>query len=234
MGADVTAIEKFVDAIDREVARRKVELGLLWGQVAEFSGLTDEELEKARLRYTLTIKSAIVMLYSHWEGCIKAIAKKYLKFVADRELRHELLLPNFIALSLKKDLKTVAQSKAIKVDLQFYQKYANVQKQIFMQSDDFITDTGNLNQKCLTEIFGVLGLSSDQFEEKASIIDFVLVKQRNAIAHNGYCNEDELSVQNYKRAHESIIELFDMFSDAIKEAVRNEHYKLAPSLRTSD
>lgn len=230
MSADVTSIEKFVDAIDGEVARRKLELGFLWGKVDEFSGLTDEELKKARLRYTLTIKCAIVMLYSHWEGCIKTIAKQYLKFVADRELRHELLLPNFIALSMKKELKTVAQAKAIKVDLQFYQKYADVQKQIFMQSDDFITNTGNLNQKCLIEIFGVLGLSSDQLEDKASIIDALLLKRRNAIAHNGYCNEDELSVQNYKITHESIIELFDIFSDVIKEAVRKEQYKLAPSL----
>ena len=58
----------------------------------------------------------------------------------------------------------------------------------------------------------------------------LLLKRRNAIAHNGYCNEDELSVQNYKITHESIIELFDIFSDVIKEAVRKEQYKLAPSL----
>lgn len=234
MDTDLRAIEQFEDEIDEEIACRKRELGLLWFQVDKFASLSDEELNKERLRYVLTIKSAIVMLYSHWEGCIKSLARKYLRFVAARGLKHELLLPNFIALSMKKDLKTVAQSKAIKFDLQFYQKYANTQQQFFMQSDDFIADTGNLNHKCLIEIFDVLGLSCALLENKNTDIDIPLVRLRNIIAHNGLCNENQLSVQNYKASHDSIIALIDMFSYVIKDSARKERYKLAPSLLPSD
>ena len=57
------------------------------------------------------LRSAVAMIYAHWEGFINLCATSYVQYVAMQRLKHDELAPNFLALAIRPILMNAFQSK---------------------------------------------------------------------------------------------------------------------------
>ncbi|MEE4355707.1 MAG: MAE_28990/MAE_18760 family HEPN-like nuclease [Desulfococcaceae bacterium] len=181
------SLEKFLDQLDNELAWREKEIDLLKKRISESDLDTD-------------LRAGVVLLYAHWEGFVKSVINKYIKFVASKRLRLDELDDCFIALALKKECRELQESKktavyikAVEFMLNRLSEQANIPYEKGDKKENKNLDekekvdekeikTSNLKFKVLKEFLLTIGLTwpSDELNEKR--IDF-LVNTRNDIAH---------------------------------------------------
>jgi len=88
-----STVEDLYDFMSDELWWRRKELDDIKWLIQKNSG--SESKKKVLLR------SAITMLYAHWEGFIKNVSKAYINFVAKRRFKYAELSSNFLALALR-------------------------------------------------------------------------------------------------------------------------------------
>lgn len=82
------------DVLSKELAWRKRELTSVF-----------DEIQKARRHMQpVLLRSAVCLLYAHWEGFVRTAATAYVELVARRRLRIGELKYGFVALSLRAEL----------------------------------------------------------------------------------------------------------------------------------
>jgi len=171
------------------------------------------------------LRALVAICYAHWEGYVKFSARKYLEHVALRRIQYQNLnrqffrnyfLPRLAALSASKT--SIAERCAL-VD-----EILNSSDHRFSQVDDNLINTkANLNSEVFTDICLVCGLSVESFADKATFIDIVLLKRRNAIAHG----EDTLvSLDELDTITADTIMLMRAFGDALENQVVLQSYKV--------
>lgn len=171
------------------------------------------------------LRALVAICYAHWEGYVKFSARKYLEHVALRRIQYQKLnrqffrnyfLPRLAALSTSKT--SIAERCAL-VD-----EILNASDRRFSQVDDNLINTkANLNSEVFTDICLVCGLSVESFADKATFIDIVLLKRRNAIAHG----EDTLvSLDELDTITADTIMLMRAFGDALENHVVLQSYKV--------
>ena len=157
------------------------------GAVYEGRKEADDTLRLTPVSYThlnTALRSGIAMLYAHWEGMIKNIATAYLSFVANQRLQYKELKNNFWSIAIKNDLlgfdetrKSSRHNKIIKNIRNMEDKRANI------PYEDVIKTKSNLNSGVFMEIMETIGLDYSQYEGNFKLLDEVLLKMRNQIAH---------------------------------------------------
>ncbi|MDN6983467.1 MAE_28990/MAE_18760 family HEPN-like nuclease [Vibrio cholerae] len=85
-------IEAFINLINEDLVWRKKEISDLL-----FLHNEDNNL--------LILKSAILLMYSHWEGYVKNISKQYLTLISDLDLDLNKLGMNFEAIDIKAEIR---------------------------------------------------------------------------------------------------------------------------------
>lgn len=204
--------ENFIDLIDKEIAWRKKELSLLKGNVKENSP-----------NYKTHLRSAIVLLYAHWEGFVKNSCELYLSYIKTQKLNYNELSENIIALSLKYNLKDFEQSNKSTIHCQIVDFLLNNLNQRATIPDNDIIKTGsNLNSTILKEILTTVGLDYKEYELKNNLLDSVLLKNRNSIAHGEYIELNEL---NYNELYSDILTIMDDIKNRLSNSIVLEEFK---------
>ena len=151
-------------------------------------------------RELLKSKSIILFLYSHWEGYIKNITKKYLLFVSNCNIRCDELTNNFSAILLKghfqsafesKDSLTISNQKAFldKLDQVRLSNFTIPSSIMVEQNKKFIDSHNNLTLKNLNSILSIVDIPNISFqEEHKDYLGERLVNQRNGIGHGNKIN----------------------------------------------
>lgn len=207
----VYTFDNLIDALQADLAWRRKELKILNDRIPK----EDTPFQHAALR------SAVPLLYAHWEGYVKNAADAYLQFVSRRFLKHSELKTQFIALSLfkrrgKVEVRSLSeQTEAIEFLLQEYEKKANI------PTKNVINTGYNLWYETLEEIMNVLGLDYKIVADKKDLIDD-LVDARNNIAHGMYLRVDLLT---YTILHEDIIKLMEAIKTEIENSAISEAYR---------
>ncbi len=80
----------------------------------------------------------------------------------------------------------------------------------------------NLSSEVLKEITYILGLDYEEYETEAKVIDEILLKNRNEVAHGKY---SVIDVEQFIELHKTIIHLLDLFSNQISNAASTKAYK---------
>lgn len=204
--------ENFIDAIDAEIVWRKKELSYLKGNV------------KANNPYYKThLRIGIVLLYAHWEGFVKNACEFYLTYLKSLRLQYDELTENIIAFSLKNSLNEFEHTNKSTIHCQIIDFLLNKLNQRANVPNDNIIKTGsNLNSSILKEILTTIGLDYSNYELKNHLIDTVLLKNRNSIAHGEYI---ELGEVDFYDLHSEIISIMDDIKNRLSNMVIMEAYK---------
>ncbi|HYM94278.1 MAG TPA: MAE_28990/MAE_18760 family HEPN-like nuclease [Chitinophagaceae bacterium] len=171
-------------------------------------------LEKAKDTSTQgsLIRAGITLLYAHWEGFIKESAYCYYNFVTIQGFQLNTLTDNFIAISLKKELNELIESKRIKLQT----KAVSILFAEFSKRGHFPPElplwTANLDFNTFEEYCILLGIDITPFETKRQFIDKKLVQNRHTIAHGKYLKVD---IKSFMEIYSITLVLLKTFKERI-------------------
>lgn len=215
-------LNELEEKIDDELAWRKKELTSIKIDVKESEQREKSEQSKA-------IRIGITMLYAHWEGAIKSFAEFYLVYVSGLHLKYCELKNNFLAIAMKNDLNTFGETKKATVHNKLIDNiYLKKDEESSIPCKNVIKTDSNLKMEVFTEIAATIGIDENPYMLKKMLIDYRLLGNRNKIAHGKrFETLDGIStVSDYLDLHRTVLELIDQFANNIKEAAKNEDYKV--------
>lgn len=209
----IKTIEELQQVLDSDFSWRFKELSILKTNV----GIGGSVAEKANIR------TAIVMLYAHWEGSIKSICEAYLIFVSTRKLKYKELSTCFLAIIMKDKLskceltiKATVHNQAIDFILGSMEDRANIPKR------DIIKTHSNLNSEVFVDILSTIGIDFSPYALKFNQIDSNLVSLRNTVAHGQYVN---LQLPDFETLYADIIGIMSGVKSDIENAASLKSYK---------
>ncbi|PIT21613.1 hypothetical protein BGI36_05660 [Snodgrassella communis] len=210
--AKINSLAHLQDALDRDFAWRKKEISDLKIQC---------ELAPQNI---IMHKSAILLIYAHWEGFIKNAAKNYLEFLNNQKLLCKDMQENFLILHLggvfQEELNYKNFSHRGKILTEFNNSLTCEFK---VCTDKTINTNSNLKSENFKLILEQLGIPKHRFELKFQIIDEKLLQYRNAIAHGETRpNSDICSV--VRDIKDVIVELLNEFHSQILTAAEEKRY----------
>lgn len=211
----IRTTDQLIGKIAEDLVWRRKELTTLRSLVQKFQ---DEPLSSRVL-----IRSAVALLYAHWEGFVKKSSYYYLEYVASHRLPYRKLAPNFIGLTLKSKFAELGASEKIsggnaladffttEMDRQSNVPYRNV-----------VDTKSNLSSKVLIDILDALGFSTSLFDTRMNFIDSNLVNRRNHIAHGAVL---DISVEEYLALHDDVMALIETYRNEVENASVQRHYE---------
>ncbi len=175
------------------------------------------------------LRSAIAVLYAHWEGFIKSVGKAYLEFVSRQKLAHEEMQDCFVALALHQEMSAAEGTRGIESRIRvvdIFRRRMSTRSKIAYENR--VSTKSNLSSRVLNNITRMLGLDFSPYETKSKLIDEQLLRNRNSIAHGEYLIVD---AEEYNGIHEEILSLIDVFGTQIMNAATQGTYKAAQAMQ---
>ena len=179
----------------------------------------DEGLRRVLLR------ALVALCYAHWEGYVRFSAKKYLEHVALRRLKYSELNPQFLRNYFLPRLAAISTSRASVADrCALVDEILNSEATRFSRvNDDLVNTKANLNFDVFSDICIVCGVPPDALADKATFIDVILLKRRNAIAHG---EDTFVAIDDLDEISNDTIGLMRAFGDVLENQVVLRTYKL--------
>lgn len=211
MGKEIVLVSNLLKVLDDEFAWRRKELAVLKAKIPK---------DRNSLQSTM-LRSALPLLYAHWEGFVKPSMSYYLEHVSRKYLKHEELNIKFITLSLQNRMGDLSENdfeKRTKIIQLLFSEYGNRSN---IPHKNIIQTKSNLRFEVLEEILFILDLNDTYIESKKSLIND-LVTTRNHIAH-GQLNL--LDYETFEIFHDDVIGLISYLKTKIENNAVQETYK---------
>ncbi len=211
----IRTLELLSDKLAEDLAWRKKELSAMKSLV--------ESKNLSREKHQVLVRSAVCILYSHWEGFIKLAGNAYLEYVGNKKLTYQELSTNFLALAMKEKLKEAKETHKPSLYIPLCDFFRTELNQRCSLPKDVISTASNLSSEVLEEITVLLGLDFSFYRTKKKLIDEKLLKPRNEIAHGGYLaafDRDE-----YIELHHEVIAMLDRFKNQVENAAIQEEFR---------
>ena len=182
-------------------------------------------LKQEALQKILLLEQGLRFFMPTGEGAIKNIATYYLEYVAMLGLPYGQLKPNFLAITLKNDLKSFELSNKTTI-------HTTVVAEI-IQSDSvkskipiegIVKTNSNLNSEIFVEIMATIGLDCTDYESSYKLIDTVLLEKRNKIAHGERLETIGMDEERYFEIHEKVFALIQLFANQVANAAILKEY----------
>lgn len=203
----IRTTQQLIDRIADDLVWRRKELTELRALAQESDG---------ELRSRVVIRSAVALLYAHWEGFVKKSSAYYLEFVASHRLPYRRLAPNFVGLTLRSKFNELSANEKVSggaILADFF--CTGLDKQSNVPYRNVIDTKSNLSSRVLTDIISALGLDQSQFATRLKFIDSNLVNRRNHIAHG---EEIFVSVAEYLELHDDVMALIETYRNEIENS----------------
>lgn len=203
--------------LDDSIAWRQRELILIKSLV--------ENNQNAPSKLNCYLRSGVTMLYAHWEGFVKEASVAYLNFVSMQRLRYDELAPNFVAFALKSKLDETSRTNRaiIHNEVVKFFFFELSQRSNIPRSSDAIDTESNLKSEVFKNIVHSLGLNYlPQYQTRETLIDRVLLKTRNEVAHGEFIN---IKYRDFIELFDKVTELIRIFRNEISNAAAMGTYK---------
>lgn len=202
------------DLLDKDFAWRVQELTYVRNQVKTSEG-------KA---LPVSIRSAILLLYAHWEGFIKNAGTYYVNYVKNQKLPYKNLITCFVALSAKQKISIFENTNKATIHNQFVEFLKSCDDEIARIEDLNVIKTGsNLNSLILKELLATIGVDFSPFELKSNLIDEQLLNYRNTIAHGEFL---QIQQKDYRNLHDEVFKMMVLIKTEIENAVALDSFKI--------
>ena len=216
----IRSVLELSDALDSDSASRTKELSVLHNLIDPGGGSS----EQVALR-----RSAVPMLYGHWEGFTKHAATAYLELVRRQQGPWRELKSNFLAIGVRGPLKAAADAAKSRCTSEYVKRFDWLVRQIdepvyFSEPAvrDAVSTESNLSSRVLRDVLDTVDIPYDRVVgQKALLIDGSLLEHRNRIAHG---ERVEIDYVTYLQLHELVIELINLLKDAILSRARDREY----------
>jgi hypothetical protein len=209
---------ELIDFIDSDRTWRRRELTNLKLLVTQIRGAHKD----------LVVRSSIVMLSSHWEGFVKCTAKAFINFLVCKGIRYEQLKTNYHVAGLIGIMNgDNSQNKTwCSKDIHVFLTNEIGIKNFFVDEDKYINPKGNLNSDMLKEILYKIGIPEVRFQVYFTIIDSILLKNRNEIAHgeNTAVRGDSLDLEGFLVLYEKIYDLMELYYNELSNHITTDSY----------
>ncbi len=212
----IRTIDELQDYVDKEMSWRRKELSAIKSNI-----FVAKEFAK-----NTALRSGIAILYAHWEGMVKNIATAYLSFVANQRLQYKELKNNFWSIAIKNDLLGFDETRKSSRHNKIIKNIRNMEdKRAHIPYEDVIKTKSNLNSDVFIEIMETIGLDYSQYEGNFKLLDEVLLKMRNEIAHGEKPEYIDLDQDRFNEVYDKIVDMMNMFSTQIMNAACLKEYK---------
>lgn len=212
----IRTIDELQDYVDKEMSWRRKELSAIKSNI-----FVAKEFAK-----NTALRSGIAILYAHWERMIKNIATAYLSFVANQRLQYKELKNNFWSIAVKNDLLGFDETRKSSRHNKIIKNIRNMEdKRAHIPYEDVIKTKSNLNSDVFIEIMETIGLDYSQYEGNFKLLDEVLLKMRNEIAHGEKPEYIDLDQDRFNEVYDKIVDMMNMFSIQIMNAACLKEYK---------
>ena len=196
---------------------------LTW-RLREISDLKSAIRSADRNLKRVLLRSMVAICYAHWEGHVKFSARKYVEHIALRKLMYSELSPQFYRNYFLPRLAALSSSKtSVAERCSLVIEILSSQENRFVKiHDDLINTRANLNSDVISDICLVCDIRGDYFEDKATFIDAILLKRRNAIAHgeDTFVHENDLDDLSNQT-----ISIMRAFSDELDNGAQLDVYR---------
>lgn len=209
----IRTVEQFDELVDEEIGWRKMEMSVVIKSVNNSRGLAQSS----------NLRSAVLVVYAHWEGWVKAVARLYVQYVNSQSVKLSELSDEFLGCALKTKMSSFEETSRASVHNDFASFIRNNMEDSARVSVDLVDTESNLSSSVFLEIVNRLGLSvfPDYITSK-NFIDSNLVHTRNTIAHGEYLPVSREDVVELK---ERVLRLLEMFTDDVRNAVARSMYQ---------
>lgn len=179
----------------------------------------------------LILKSAILLMYSHWEGYVKNISKQYLILVSDLNLDLNDLGFNFEAIDIKGDIKNcLGSSDSLNLinEITFLNKIYDSNGKKFKLPSRFknekdksvINTRDNLNIETFQSFLKIIGVYEfEPLKTRIAYIDEKLLSNRNIIAHGSKIhpnsNTFDMDITEIKKLRDLIVLIMEYLRDEL-------------------
>lgn len=182
-------------------------------------------IEKAKENEKLILyKSAVALLYSHWEGYLKCGSQAYVCYLNHISPKYGDVKENFLQSSLADRFSKGFSLKKHPSQKEIFEyiTYANDDK--LKINERRVVDTeSNLKTGVLFNIMQQLALDTKPFSLKENFIDVVMVDNRNKIAHGERLSSNELE-RIYSELEDDLLTMIMTFQNIVINAAANKEY----------
>lgn len=220
-------LEKFIASIDSDLAWRKKEIS----NIILMHNENNSEL---------IVKSAVLLIYSHWEGSVKNLCKLYLCYVANLSIKICDLTNNYKAIALKGRIKQMtdsSESLTMTNELTFIELIGGSDIRFKLnntfrnnEKDKSIINTDdNLSYNILLSFFRIIGIGEkDCLQTTQNYIDSKLLLNRNKVAHGNKIDssddEFDLDIESIKKIKSLIFSIIDSLGEDLKHYAENQYF----------
>ena len=136
---------------------------------------------------------------------------------------------NFLLLSIESRLSSFSQKNYNSRITALKEILENFNSRSSIPTGYDVYTKSNLNFERFREILFLLGINDSEFKLNEQLIDEMLLKKRNHIAHGEYITED---IEELKTIYDKIIIVIDLLSNKILENAENKSYMIKDEICT--
>jgi len=205
----------FVQGVQKDLGHRKQELSGIWLMV--------QEADPNPHRLSCLSRSAIVLAYAHWEGCVKSASKRYVNYINSRQLPVLELKRSLQAAHLTSQFRRGGDSARIRFLGELLGEIDRVRAAVCAINPNKCIDMeDNLSSIVFKDLVIGLGLEYlDVYSTRQVFIDRQVVYARNQVAHGELVSFDSIDVELRIKG---VLTLLDTYSNQLIEAVHDNHF----------
>lgn len=188
----------------------------------ELTNLRNLVLSSRKHNQEILLRSAVPMLYAHWEGFIKQISMAMLQYLVSRGFKYKELQPSFSAYAILEKHQGQFPSKK-------FEALANIlckggfdsSLSIQINPSQYIDTKSNLNSETLKDITRKIGVDYSFFELKENLIDESFLGLRNRICHGERAN---VASDEFDTLYSEVIILIDTFKNVVLNCIHQKTF----------
>lgn len=166
-------------------------------------------------------RSAIPIIYAHWEGFVKQSSIAKMKYLIARGFKYCDLHPSFHVYAILDANDGQLPAKRFEAWVDITSGKINLKEPLSPSSVNFIDAKSNLNSEVLREIAIKVGVNYQAFELKANWIDETLLDARNKICHG---ERAPISLEEFDNLYSETTALIELYKNEILNSIYQKTY----------